>query len=1344
MDYKRYTKNQLVDKIIELENEKTIKSDSDFFHTGCYHQFFNSTKDSILVYSFNKEGKPSKFLQANNSACNLLGYSQEELHTISLNNIVPKGFLKITKTAYKKLLKDKKVIYNILLISRDGLNVPVEITAHLFQNKNKYFVLLIIQDLTVNRKRELKLSKDTKKNKLLLKLFLNASELNDQELFDYILDTAIYFTNSTIGFFHKVDEDQKTIILTSWNTEALKKCTASYNTHYSINEAGNWVDCIHSGKPVIYNNFQKSPNQKGLPQGHTPLKRFMSVPVIEQEKIRFIFGVGNKYENYNEHDILQIQLITSELIKILYKRNATKELKNSEEKFRNIFENSVIGFYRTTPDGKILMANHTLIQMLGYSSINELKKIELSKNLFETKHPRSKFINIIKKEGQVVDLESVWLKKDGSEIYISESAKIVFDESGKIKYFDGSAINITERKQTEQALNESDKRYKSLFEAASDAIFLMKDDKFIDCNEKTTEMFCCTKDQIINKPPYIFSPKKQPNGRNSKEEALVKINEALKGNPQFFEWKHKRYNGKKFDAEVSLNRIDLNNEIFLQAIVRDIDERKKAEQAIKESGEKLKEAQEIAHIGHWNFDLTTNKLEWSDEVFKIFNLDRAKFKISFEKFLNLIHPDDRKTFNKTYSESLKNKTKYDIAHRIVLPSGKIRFVREQYKTTYNKSGKPLYSLGTIQDITELKVAELELNKYKNQLEEIIEERTAELNKLSQAIEQSPASVVITDLNGNITYVNKTFLEITEYPIDEVMGKNPRILKSDLYSKSFYENLWKTILKGKTWKGEFKNKKKNGEIFWESSSIFPILNKNGKITSFSAVKEDITKRKKLEKDLILAKEIAEAATNAKSEFLANMSHEIRTPMNAVLGFAELLQTLVEDEQQNNYLDALHSSSKNLLSIIDDILDFSKIEAGKLDLNIDNINTRNFFSEINHLFFLKAQKKGLEFIIEISEDIPQTIYIDDFRLRQVLINLINNAIKFTEKGHVELKITTSQLKNLKKSNKNKLFSDLIISIEDTGIGISEIYRERLFESFTQENAEITRKYGGSGLGLAITNKLIKLMKGTISVHSQLNKGSIFTIHIPNIKVSNKISDVTPDEKNKFNDIKFSPSTILVVDDIENNRNYLSEALKRFGFNVHSCENGELALMIAKRENPQLIITDIQMPIMNGFEFLKEIRRNKKHSNIPVIATSASVVINEQSRIKLFEFDDFLSKPVLLNELIKSLIKFLPYKKEIRIKEKEIKLSTKAINLLPKVIHELETRFTLEWSKFEKRQAINEVQTFGKNLFNLGEKNDNILIIEYGKSLLKSVNNFDIDTMLKILHNYKKLILKLKELS
>lgn len=353
----------------------------------------------------------------------------------------------------------------------------------------------------------------------------------------------------------------------------------------------------------------------------------------------------------------------------------------------------------------------------------------------------------------------------------------------------------------------------------------------------------------------------------------------------------------------------------------------------------------------------------------------------------------------------------------------------------------------------------------------------ELQKLSQAVIQSQASVVITDPEGNIEYVNPHFSLVTGYSRQEAIGQNPRILKSGRHSDQFYDELWKTITSGKTWKGEICNKNKDGELYWESASISPIVNAKGEVVNFVAVKQDVTELKK-------AKEEAESATRAKSDFLANMSHELRTPLNAILGFSEILVMEMAgdlNDIQKEYLNDVYESGSHLLLLINDILDLSKVESGNIELDLSKVDISSLIERCLVFFKEKAMTKKLEITTNI-EDFTDDFLADELKLKQVLINLIGNAVKFTEDNG---RITIYAQKS------DKYFK---ITVEDTGIGIDKKDINKLFEPFHQLENVYTKKVQGTGLGLALSKKMIELHGGKLTVKSILGEGSSFTIKIP----------------------------------------------------------------------------------------------------------------------------------------------------------------------------------------------------------------------------------------------------------
>jgi signal transduction histidine kinase len=524
-------------------------------------------------------------------------------------------------------------------------------------------------------------------------------------------------------------------------------------------------------------------------------------------------------------------------------------------------------------------------------------------------------------------------------------------------------------------------------------------------------------------------------------------------------------------------------------------------------------------------------------------------------------------------------------------------------------------------------------------------------------------------------------------------------------------------------------------------------------------EERTKELKKDEEKILAfnaeleQRIAErtaqlnAANRAKSEFLANMSHEIRTPMNAVLGYAELLGFMLEDKIQRNYIESIKSSGRSLLTLINDILDLSKIEAGKLELQFEFVNSLCFFSEFERIFSLRLSDKGLKFILEISSGTPEGIYVDDARLRQVILNLIGNAIKFTEEGSIRLKVYTEnpQIVSYPKGKTDE-FIDLIIEVTDTGIGISKEMQEEIFNPFVQEHGQNVKKYGGTGLGLAISQRLVQLMNGTIELDSQINRGSSFKITIPGVTYLRDFDKKAKEIQLDPADILFEKATIIVADDVEHNRKYLIDALRKANIEIVEAEDGQQAYLLAKKIVPDLIITDIRMPGLDGFELLNKLKSNKKLKNIPVIAYSASVMKAQRDRIHESKFAGLLIKPVQVTELYIELMNNLQYKSIKTIGSGlilPVKESTYEVSDISGLIHSLETHLKDVWMTFRIRQPIGDVRNFGNQLVTAGKSHNSEIITGYGEELVSAADSFNIEAILNLIRKYPSIVESLKAL-
>jgi PAS domain S-box-containing protein len=382
----------------------------------------------------------------------------------------------------------------------------------------------------------------------------------------------------------------------------------------------------------------------------------------------------------------------------------------------------------------------------------------------------------------------------------------------------------------------------------------------------------------------------------------------------------------------------------------------------------------------------------------------------------------------------------------------------------------------------------------------------------------------------------------------------------------------------------------------------------------------------------AEQEAAQANTAKSRFLANMSHEIRTPMNAIMGFSEVLQQMLDDEAQREYAGIIQSNGKFLLSLINDILDLSKVEAGKLELQPRPLDLRALMHDIVALFYYQISHKTLEIRQEVGAEVPASLLLDETRMRQILMNLLSNALKFTPKGEIKLIVGGS-------APQDDCFN-LHIHVQDSGIGIPKEQQARIFEPFEQREAQDYRQYGGTGLGLAISRRLVELHGGEIILDSEEGQGSTFSVRLPGVKVIPPSSDdEQPCAPPTWSDTRFAPARLLLADDIALNRRLIRDFLVEQPFEYLEAEDGDKALSLAYQNQPDLILLDIRMPDMDGWQVLEHLKTHPNTAAIPVVIVSASVLSISTADTSR-QFDDFISKPLQRNALFASLSRFLSH--------------------------------------------------------------------------------------------------------
>ena len=397
---------------------------------------------------------------------------------------------------------------------------------------------------------------------------------------------------------------------------------------------------------------------------------------------------------------------------------------------------------------------------------------------------------------------------------------------------------------------------------------------------------------------------------------------------------------------------------------------------------------------------------------------------------------------------------------------------------------------------------------------------------------------------------------------------------------------------------------------------------------------------LNKELNLSKEETEAALEFKSRFLANMSHEIKTPLNIIIGFAGMLRKHISEIKLIKYIESIEISSDNLLQLLNDILDLSKIEAGKILIKSENVDLKLMLAKISNLFMLKANEKDIGFSIEVDDNIPEGMVIDEVKTRQVLVNLVGNALKFTNRGYVKVRVylPAQEKPNRKMTSK----TDICIDIEDTGVGIPAKYKKDIFDSFRQVQVENHRQISGTGLGLPISKRLMELMGGSLSFKSEPGKGSVFTMHFKGIPVAapkpNKT--VTSHKISEMSDIIFQPCRILIADDEELNRGLVVSFFENTDVQVFQAENGDEAIEMANKTLPKVVLMDLNMPITDGFEAAAILKKSPATKDIPVLAFTASSINTDLTDEQKELFSDFITKPVYIVDLFETMARFLPY--------------------------------------------------------------------------------------------------------
>lgn len=947
-------------------------------------------------------------------------------------------------------------------------------------------------------------------------------------------------------------------------------------------------------------------------------------PRVEENFISFL-----KSDSESEHELLRIVrkdksiifvkifgaksvydgrlAVFGTLIDVTEERNASEQFNILAHAIKSAGECVVI----TDLDHRIIYVNETLCNIFGYTA-EELYGKYLG-IFHEGCVQSSEFQRILEAtyqngwQGEILSR-----KKDGKIFPILLSTTLVRDHNNKPLAIVGFSQDISKRKRIVEKLDKSERKVRTLIDKMPDGLVYLKiiynsdgqptDFEVVQVNESFKKILKIENIDAVGKTVSSQLDKL----RDVEFDFIKHFAEAC---IKRTEEKYEVYS-KRLDKYYSIS-VYSPEENHLVAIVQDVTIRKKTEQEIIAS----------KHMLRTILDNIPQRVFWKDKnsVFQGCNVHFAK-DLGFENPEDLIGKTDFDVDYENLAKDFISCDRYvmDNDDPLIIDSekhlkqdGSKFWIRLNKVPLKNENNKIIGVVGTYEDISRQKIAE------------------DNIRKLSQAVEQSPASIVITDLNGNIEYVNAKFTRLTGYSLHEVIGKNPRILKSGDMTVEAYKDMWNTISSGNEWVGEFHNRKKNGEYYWEYASVSPIKDSDGKITHFLAVKEDITPKKNYEEELKNAKEKAEELNRLKSIFLANISHELRTPLIGIIGYAETLINDITNQDQKEMAKTLLKSGLRLKETLGSILNLSHIEANSLKVNLKKLNLTNILRDKLKEFHSFAEEKGLKLQMILNDE-DLEINADEKMLSDAFEHLLANAIKYTSKGKVTVSIS-------KIVYENKNYAE--IKVTDTGIGISKQNIQLIFEPFRQVSEGFSRLFEGIGLGLTVVKKFISLMNGDIFVESEVGQGSEFTIRFPLLPSNNNTQKSFFEGTSIINKLgyKYSSEVLLIEDDDPSAtivKFYLGETCR-----VDRASDGKTAVEMARTKRYSALLVDINLGAdMNGIETITIIKQLPGYELVPVIAVTAYAMYGDREEFLNLGCNDYLSKPFDKKEIVSKLEQYL----------------------------------------------------------------------------------------------------------
>ena len=989
--------------------------------------------------------------------------------------------------------------------------------------------------------------------------------------------------------------------------------------------------------------------------------------------------LSGKLVRYGANELIQfVEIDTTE------KRRFESELVEAEKKYRELFENAVIGAYRTTPDGKIIDVNPAFVKMFGAKDKFEILQMKAS-DLYADPRDREIFIRALEISDSISNFENRLKRLDGKEIIVREHVRAVKDPLGNVIFYEGMIEDITEQKKAEEKLKESEEKYRTLVEGSLAGTYIFQDGKFKFVSGQILSIFGFTPQEVLNtrKILEIVHPE-------DRKKVIKLFISNLKGDisKSGFQFRIIKKNGEIAWVEVLNNLINYEGKPALLGTMLDITDRIKAEQRNRIMSQLLLSLNDAVVLT----DENGNILEVNDAFCRITGYSKDEVIGKNPRILKSGFHDAN--FYKEMWDSILTKGywKGEIINK--KKNGEFYFALLSISSIKDEVHGLTYYLGIQSDITERKKAEEQIRYQANLLENVND------------------AIIAADLNYRITSWNKAAEKMYGYKAEEVIGKEISEVVKVEFPGLTREQVRQILQEKGFWQGEAIHYNRFGEKIYVSSSLSIIRDINGNPIGTVGINRDITEQKKAEEKLKLYAEQLEIANaqlqelnKLKSEFLANTSHELRTPLNSIIGFLNLIKEgLYESkEEMMQFVDNALMSARHLLNIINDILDIAKIEAGKLELTIEDVEVSELLQEVWTLSHVQAEQKKLEYRIIYPEK-PIFIRGDRNRLKQILLNLIGNSIKFTHKGGITVKAEVFEEKG-----------HCQFSVIDTGIGISKEKQAKLFQKFVQADGTTTRKYGGTGLGLAITKSLVEMMGGVIELFSEgEGKGTTVTFTIP-LSTKSFDKEVTIKQGEIYGDTGL---LILAVDDDPGFAEFLRAFLVENSFRFLWVDNADDGWDYILKFKPDVLILDYAIPhkasakLKNGFDIVLRIYDTPELKDTPIIIlTGHPQKVNELLKLSFINFKpSVVEKPIEPEHLLKILKQFVKEKTEI-----DILLADDDPNIEIFLRKILPHNFKIDYAKNGK-EAIERIKS----------KNYDILLLDL---MMPELNGYDVIRELRI---------------